>query len=379
MSAHAKGRVRRLMIRGRPLTGYAMIGREFLQDKDVPGEARMIGAYVLSQVESWEVRIMQLAEHFDIGRNKVYGLLKALMLAGYGARRQIKSEDGMFDGVEYVICDDRDEVEKIKAEWREGGTPALDEPKEACVVAEIEDGSPRPCFRYAVKRDPVNGDAIEKNNIYKSSPLSPHAEPIEDLSDSFRKLKDEFQKSGKAGFFGDEAAAWKTWQRLSFEDRHKALACWPLYHQAFRAMFAKWDAGGRAGRKPRLASGKEYLRTRLFDSVGTPVDASKGEPESENKVLCRKIAARGSPDLYGDGYWPHWIPEFSRGWWAWNQFFIDNGYDTAPCRVAIFPDFHMHGAKQHERGWRFPTLEPPISYPQAAADQQAPMESYVQS
>lgn len=163
----AGSRVRRLMIRAKPQTGYAILGRKFLQDQRLVGDAGWLASYLLSQVEHWEVRVPAIAEFTGWSRDRVYRALKILVQCGYAARRKTKGEDGLFDGVEYVVCDDPNEIAIVCQQWRDEGTPALDEAP--------EESTPSPCPDLPDTAEPYTAAADDIDNIdtQKLPPKSP--------------------------------------------------------------------------------------------------------------------------------------------------------------------------------------------------------------
>lgn len=384
-AAQPKAKIKR-MIRGLPQTGYAAIGRELLQDKNLSGEARIIAAYVLSQVETWEVRVMQLADHFGYGRGKVYSLLKSLMLAGYGARRRCKGEDGLFDGVEYVICDDRAQVEKLKVTWREGGTPPLDdikvdeEPGEEDEVAPGDQVKEHPCadFRHADKRDAENRHEVEISNIKKQphSPFSaaaaPEAQPPQgekppdpalvrpSLTD-FEKAFDAMEKKPWLNFREREKAR-KRYAKLSDTEAIKAYACVPNHIKQFNALYARWASNQNhreRGEAPKLERLAAYFGFKIWQSLGVPSEpliVQPPKPPSEAEKLCKRIS---DPAKSGDrdGVWRYWHAQGSSEWEAWDAFFRASGFAGAPSREASSTDLFC-GAIEGETGWRFPIVLP---------------------
>lgn len=160
---------RRNMIRAMPLTGYTMLGNRLIQDQKLSGEARVIAAYCLSQVAHWEVSVVQLQQHFQWGRSRVLTALKGLCRRAYCARRRFKGEDGQFDGMEYVICDEPAKILELRFDWNRDGNEAAD-----TLDADLEI-APRSFFPRADEPRAANETAIDSNERNKSPPYPPRA------------------------------------------------------------------------------------------------------------------------------------------------------------------------------------------------------------
>lgn len=284
-----------LMIRAKPQSGYALIGREFLQDRNLKGEARIVGAYLLSHAENWEVRVPHLAAHFGWNKDKIYRLLKSIITEGYGARRRIKGEAGQFGGVQYVICDCKREVAEIKAQWVLEGCASIDDtPGEADIVDEFEPslaleedftGAPdaaEPCPAAPCTEKP-DEDIIEKdNNLTPQSPPEPKqasrqgkaAIDWNNPDASFPLMERRYDEAGKLNFAGKTQRAVKTWRKMTSDKRKQAWLVAPNWFKGKAAQIAKWHASPRKdrGRMPSYASLAEYLSLSLFEHVGLPVE-----------------------------------------------------------------------------------------------------------
>lgn len=326
-----------LMIRAKPQSGYALIGREFLQDRNLKGEARIVGAYLLSHAENWEVRVPHLAAHFGWNKDKIYRLLKSIIAEGYGARRRLKGEAGQFGGVQYLICDCKREVAEIKAQWAEEGNASIDDtPGEAEIVDEFEpslaleesaDAIPdtdEPCLAEPCTEKP-DTDIIEKdNNLTPQSPPKvfekegSQGKPVIDWEDpdaSFPLMERRYDEAGKLNFAGKTQRAVKTWRKMTPDKRKQAWLVAPNWFKGKAAQIAKWHASPRKdrGRMPSYASLAEYLSLSLFEGVGLPV-----EPQA--------VEVLAVPQALIDACWQSKLGEGSRvfverdstGWLAWS-------------------------------------------------------------
>lgn len=160
---------RQNMIRALSNTGYSRLGNKMIQDAALSPLALAIGVYCLSQVPHWEVSAVQLAQHFKCGRGRILTAIKLLCRRAYCARRQYKREDGQFDGMEHVICDDPARIMDLRFEWNREGRPADD-----TLDSDLEI-SPRPFFARADEPRAVNETAIDSNERNKSPPYPPRA------------------------------------------------------------------------------------------------------------------------------------------------------------------------------------------------------------
>lgn len=160
---------RQNMIRALSNTGYSRLGNKMIQDGALSPLALAIGVYCLSQVPHWEVSAVQLAQHFKCGRGRILTAIKLLCRRAYCARRKYKAEDGQFDGMEHVICDDPARIMDLRFEWNREGRPADDN-----LDSDLEI-TPRPFFAQADEPRAVNETAIDSNERNKSPPYPPRA------------------------------------------------------------------------------------------------------------------------------------------------------------------------------------------------------------
>lgn len=77
------------------------MSRELAQNRNLSWEARGVMAYILSKPDHWKVMVDDLRQ--GCGVKKVYGILKELRAAGYVSMYHIKSDQGQFVGVRYVV------------------------------------------------------------------------------------------------------------------------------------------------------------------------------------------------------------------------------------------------------------------------------------
>lgn len=223
-----------------------------------------------------------------------------------------------------------------------------------------------PTYRRTPKVEPI----YPLNPPTKNFTQEKKSTDEEKLSDSFRRLIETYQQKNLIGFLGDERKAWQTWQKMSVEERGKAETRLVLYLNGKKAQFAEWKLAPEKhnGRKPSpTESLSNYLRTKLYEMVGTPIVpmVSADEPQSEAVALCRRIIHRNSPNEEKDFKWM-FVAENSTQWLEWQAFFMQSGFSEMPKRaLSSFEKEHCPiktDLKSGTIGWRFPTEYPPSDF-----------------
>lgn len=267
--------------------------------------------------------------------------------------------------------DSEDETESTTYESKKGGGGHSDPPvgKEGGDSCDTREGTRGVPSNKNRNLEPSRIPLPQTNATAAHEAQSRSENKTENLQDSFRKLVNEYQQMGLISFKGDETKAWQTWKKLSLEDRQKASACLKLYLNGKKHEWRNWKDSARSDRHrgaPKPATLADYLRTRIFETVGTPVASAHDTPETDHAKFCRKIEHRGDPDPKRDYEWAFWFSVESDQWKAWDEFFRANGFPHAPQRkanfseVEVMPKLGYHGARDYrELGWRFPQEWPP--------------------
>lgn len=79
---------------------FTIVDRSFMQlsGKDLSDISFRIICYLMSLPEDWEVRMSQLRDHLDVGKEKLQQSMRELVDKGYIRRSKDKREDGTFSG-----------------------------------------------------------------------------------------------------------------------------------------------------------------------------------------------------------------------------------------------------------------------------------------
>lgn len=85
-----------------PENPYFLMSRQTAQDKNLSYEAQGMLTYLLSQSDSWEIRIDDLQKK-GCKRDKVYRILKELKDAGYIHREKTRDKNGKFIWGDYIV------------------------------------------------------------------------------------------------------------------------------------------------------------------------------------------------------------------------------------------------------------------------------------
>jgi len=87
---------------------FTRISNDVLRDPDLSYKAKGLLAYILSQVDDWEVYQEQLAEVGPDGTTAVRSVLQELRDAGYLERKEKRGDDGTYSGYEYIVYEHSD-------------------------------------------------------------------------------------------------------------------------------------------------------------------------------------------------------------------------------------------------------------------------------
>lgn len=95
-----------MIIRRKLSANYTVIPNAIFQDKRLAPDALGVLCYLLSHRDDWKVRQTQLADHFNVGKDKMQGIVRRLIEAGYIVRVQNRAEETKtFGEYEYHVYD----------------------------------------------------------------------------------------------------------------------------------------------------------------------------------------------------------------------------------------------------------------------------------
>ena len=93
-----------LIIRSEVRVNFTTLTNSLINDTRLSADDLGMLVYLLSKPNDWIVRVTELRKRFDIGRDKVYRLLRQLEQYGYVVSEQVKI-DGKFAENRYVVSD----------------------------------------------------------------------------------------------------------------------------------------------------------------------------------------------------------------------------------------------------------------------------------
>ena len=94
-----------MIIRRHLTASYTAIPNAVVTDTKLSIQSRWLLVYLLTKPHSWVVRVGDIRQVGDLGKDKAYDLLKELCEAGYIQKRETRSQDGQFASVEYLVYD----------------------------------------------------------------------------------------------------------------------------------------------------------------------------------------------------------------------------------------------------------------------------------
>ena len=150
------------IIRAARKSQFYVLPTTTIEDNRLSWEARGMLVYLLSKPDHWEVRVEDLLARTRnclgkrSGRDKVYGILRELQMAGYVVR-QYDRQGGTFKGMTYEVSEtpDLDAGAAFVASQKKG--------KASPVTANPETVSPGEDSPHTAKPDPAKPDALVNN------------------------------------------------------------------------------------------------------------------------------------------------------------------------------------------------------------------------
>ncbi|CCI87000.1 conserved phage C-terminal domain-containing protein [Lactobacillus gigeriorum] len=85
---------------------YTNISNNLVQDSSLSWKARGIFIYLWSQANEWQFYVSEIAKHSTDGERALRSGLKELEEKGYLKRVHRQSNDGSFDGMDWILSDD---------------------------------------------------------------------------------------------------------------------------------------------------------------------------------------------------------------------------------------------------------------------------------
>ena len=104
---------------------FALVDKNFINDKRLSYKAKGILVYILSKPDDWKVVIRDLINNAADGKASIYAGLKELERYGYYVKEPVRDEDGrrILDWTSIVyevpVFDEKEEVEKEAASLAE--------------------------------------------------------------------------------------------------------------------------------------------------------------------------------------------------------------------------------------------------------------------
>jgi hypothetical protein len=234
------------IIRAVRKTQFYVLPTTTIEDNRLSWEARGMLVYLLSKPDHWEVRVEDLLARTRnclgkrSGRDKVYGILKELQMAGYVVR-QYDRVGGSFKGMTYEVSEtpDLDAGSAFIASQKKD--------KEKPFTANPETVAPGTDSPHTAKPDPAKPDALVNNKQAVSIQRA-----VKNLTDDPAGAKPAHSVASAPAPLGDPVGATAT---LSDVERKalslapdnypqnpasKTFRTWLAYAMAFNAKYHQW-------------------------------------------------------------------------------------------------------------------------------------------
>ena len=94
-----------MIIKRKYESNFTAIPNAIIDNRELSAEARWVLIYLLSKPKDWVVRVTDIRAAGNLGRDKVYSLMKELVEARYVEKIQGRKEDGSYGDAEYLVVD----------------------------------------------------------------------------------------------------------------------------------------------------------------------------------------------------------------------------------------------------------------------------------
>lgn len=338
-----------MIVRRRRTKNFTILENEVLDDDRLSLEAMGLLAWLRSRPDDWQLQVEHLRDRFKVGRDKMHGLVRELVAAGWIRRERKRDETTKsFVGMEYVVLDEASAPDDEPDSNDLGKKPRPENPDVApgdqdrlfSVCAEPHPGLP----------GPANPDVLirtDSNQELSHTPLPPPPRHEEGVGGSILD-----QVTIRAAAPEPPPARW-----------HDLAAIWPWEDGESRIQAeALFEALDRPTRRHVMVAAPAYLRAIALG------------PRSKRCHLKTFIGQQLFRDYPDDGEVPRprpklvfiavGTPEFA----AWDRAYRDNGKPGMPSssqhngrhgwwRETPFPP----------AGWKFEPVARPRDGPSAAA------------
>lgn len=330
------------IIRAARKSQFYVLPTPTIEDDRLSWEARGMLVYLLSKQDNWTVQIKDLINRTknaigkSSGRDKVYGVLKELQMAGYIVRR-FDRQGGVFQGVSYEVSEipDLEAGEAFTASQKKGKAEPL--------PANPETVAPGTDSPFTAQPDPAKPDALVNNKqavsierAVKNLTANPvGAETAQSAANSPISVDDAV---GASALSDEERKALSLApDNYPQNPNSKTFRTWLAYAMAFNAKYRQWPIynatlGGQMAKVvERIGQDIAPLTARYYvEAVKTPAIADNCHPISSLLRHCESYVVKAQAQ------------EKQRARRADTERVVEAAANAAPTTVAPAP---KHGAK----------------------------------
>lgn len=197
---------------------FVILDTRAARDPRLSFRARGLHTYLMTQHETWEIRLGQLVKDSKEGREAIRVTIRELEAAGYIERRQTKAADGTFSSTEMILF----EISRTSVDHRGPETRPRLENDDQPSPRKPSPGKPSPGNR------PLTKDQENKDQLNQITMIVPGA-PKEGLRKDIRdRSADEIALANivQLGLFASDAlkAAWTAWAGYRTDRATRPLA-----------------------------------------------------------------------------------------------------------------------------------------------------------
>lgn len=245
---------------------YSTIPNHVFEDGRLSMEARWLLGYLLSKPDNWIVRVRDIRNIGNCGRDKATSMVNELVSAGYAEKEQ-RRDGGKFGATVLVIYDEPRTVEEQQKQEDAETVASL---PQTCLPSTAE-----PLTVSPLTANPTHSNNLEIANTDSYQAEKNAREGLEENSNDDPKRQKAIEKSywnlirQWPNLDGLPKDSWlRAWMDLDDAERDAA-------EQGFAAWLALLDKGGKGGKHtPRPST---YFAKKLWTSVQTTT-AKDGAP-----------------------------------------------------------------------------------------------------
>ena len=222
------------IVRTEKTGNYSVICNKLLRRKDISARAKGLFAYFMTLPDDWQVRLVEVKEHFTDGRDALRTAFKELEDAGYVERVPLRTSGGKLNGWDFIIHEST-----VSLETRQTVNPSDGESVTTNNLVKLNTNNTNIC---------TDGEYVITNNKDNIHPPKQFSKSVTKLI-SCVKFKKAWSMFGRTG---SKVQSFNYWKTIPEEDQDLIIQAIPSYLRVVSAGRRKKDFQGWINPKNRL-------------------------------------------------------------------------------------------------------------------------------